>query len=58
MTDPLCFLTGNNFDIKEFHAVLLKNGAVPLYVLENLVMEWIQEKQKSIKAGWLPLYLC
>ncbi len=32
------------FDIKEFHDVILTNGAVPLTVLEELVNEWITSK--------------
>ena len=32
---------GDNFDIRQFHSTLLKNGAVPLDVLEQLVDEYI-----------------
>jgi uncharacterized protein (DUF885 family) len=32
---------GNRFDLKEFHKVILENGAVPLTVLERLVDDWI-----------------
>jgi uncharacterized protein (DUF885 family) len=38
---------GNKFDIKDFHAVVLENGGVPLTVLEQLVDEWIAQAQKS-----------
>src|SRR6266496_4282927 len=38
---------GSKFDIRQFHDVVLKNGAVPLDVLEELVNRWI----KSKKAG-------
>ncbi len=31
---------GSNFDIKEFHDRLLEKGALPLYVLENVMNEW------------------
>jgi uncharacterized protein (DUF885 family) len=32
---------GAKFNLKDFHAVVLENGAVPLTVLEKLVDEWI-----------------
>ena len=32
---------GPKFNLKDFHAVVLENGAVPLTVLERLVDEWI-----------------
>jgi uncharacterized protein (DUF885 family) len=40
---------GDAFDIREFHDVILKNGAVPLDVLEDLVNVWIKQniKQKT-----------
>ena len=37
---------GKDFDIAEFHDVILANGSVPLAVLEQLVDEWIDTKQK------------
>lgn len=36
---------GDKFDLKEFHNVLLKNGAVPLEVLEELIDEYIENKK-------------
>ena len=36
---------GPNFDIREFHAEVLKDGAVPLDVLEAKVDRWISAKQ-------------
>jgi uncharacterized protein (DUF885 family) len=32
---------GPKFDLKDFHAVVLENGGVPLTLLEQLVDEWI-----------------
>ncbi len=38
---------GPKFDIKQFHDVMLTNGAVSLTILEELVDRWIEEKKKS-----------
>ena len=38
---------GDQFDIKEFHNIVIGNGAVPLEILEQLVDEYIAEKQSS-----------
>jgi uncharacterized protein (DUF885 family) len=32
---------GDRFNLRDFHTVVLENGAVPLTVLEQLVEEWI-----------------
>ena len=37
----------DDFDIKEFHDVVLKYGSVPLELLEQFVDEYIQTKSES-----------
>lgn len=36
---------GDKYDIKDFHDVVLKNGAVPLTILESLVDQYIVDKK-------------
>lgn len=38
---------GGQFDIREFHDVILANGSVPLSLLEELVKEWIDNKKSQ-----------
>jgi uncharacterized protein (DUF885 family) len=38
---------GSKFDLKDFHAVVLENGGVPLTTLEQLVDEWIGRTKGS-----------
>ncbi|HWB64615.1 MAG TPA: DUF885 domain-containing protein, partial [Chitinophagales bacterium] len=38
---------GGKFDIRQFHDVVLTNGAVSLTTLEDLVNQWIAEKKKG-----------
>lgn len=38
---------GANFDIREFHDVILKDGALPLFLLEKKVDSWIAEKMTT-----------
>jgi uncharacterized protein (DUF885 family) len=38
---------GDKFDIREFHDVVLTNGAVSLTTLESLVDKWIEEKKRG-----------
>ena len=41
-----CFnFTGNKFNIGEFHYTVLKNGAIPLDVLSNVIDEWIANQK-------------
>lgn len=35
---------GDKFDVREYHEVVLSNGAVPLNILEEMVNEWIESK--------------
>ncbi len=41
---------GDRFDVREFHHTVLKNGAVTLDVLEELVLAWIAEVQAAGEA--------
>jgi uncharacterized protein (DUF885 family) len=41
---------GSRFDLKEYHEVVLKDGALPLDILERNVDEWIKSKQTA-QAG-------
>jgi uncharacterized protein (DUF885 family) len=38
---------GARFDIREFHDVVLKNGAVPLPILEELVADYIAARKAA-----------
>ena len=38
---------GETFDIREFHEVVLGQGAVPLSILEEMIDDFIAEKQKA-----------
>ena len=34
---------GDRFDIKAFHDVVLRNGAMPLAILRRVVDDWVQD---------------
>jgi len=38
---------GDQFDIREFHHVVLTNGSVPLDILEDLVNEYIATRKEA-----------
>lgn len=38
---------GSQFDVREFHAVLLRDGALPLDLLETVIQSWIGEAKHS-----------
>lgn len=41
---------GDRFDLKKFHDVVLKNGAVPLTILEELVHKYIKDTKENVKS--------
>ncbi len=38
---------GDDFDVRQFHDVVLKNGAIPLNVLEKVINDWVEEQSTS-----------
>lgn len=40
---------GERFDIKEFHNVILLDGAMPLHILEKQVQKYIDTKRRQLK---------
>jgi len=41
---------GDQFDIRAFHDVVLKNGALPLNILEEMVNQWIARRLVAAKS--------
>ncbi len=39
---------GSRFDLREFHDVVLRNGAMPLFILERVVKDWIDETKSKV----------
>tara|TARA_X000001036_G_scaffold141690_1_gene134558 strand:+ start:483 stop:2243 length:1761 start_codon:yes stop_codon:yes gene_type:complete len=35
---------GDKFDLKQFHSIVLDQGIVPLFILEDLIDEWIERE--------------
>jgi len=40
---------GDKFDLRDFHDLVLNEGAVPLTLLENRVRSWIQDTRKDVR---------
>jgi len=38
---------GAGFDLREFHTVILKDGSLPLSILDQIVTEYIEQRQKA-----------
>ena len=38
---------GPKFDLREFHDQVLRNGSMPMEILERVVNDWISEKRKT-----------
>jgi uncharacterized protein (DUF885 family) len=39
---------GAKFDVRAFHDEILKDGALPLSILESKINEWIVRQQQSL----------
>ena len=47
LREHACQVLGSKFDIREFHEVVLRDGALPLDVLERVVENWLAEQSHS-----------
>jgi len=43
---PLEQELGHKFDVREFHYMILKNGSIPLFTLERIMNQWIENQKK------------
>ncbi len=43
--------SGDAFDLREFHDVILGSGAMPLTILERVVDRWLESKLSAGQAG-------
>jgi uncharacterized protein (DUF885 family) len=46
---------GPKFNLKNFHAVVLENGAVPLTLLDSIVNQWIDSEKGRLAPDWAGL---
>ncbi len=42
---------GTRFDVKDFHAAVLRHGALPLTVLDQVIERWIQDQRSGAVRG-------
>ncbi|MEP5763856.1 MAG: DUF885 domain-containing protein [Halieaceae bacterium] len=40
---------GDQFDLRQFHDVVIGNGSIPIAVLESVVLDWINAQQAKLK---------
>lgn len=41
---------GDQFDLREFHDAVLKNGAVPLDILEEIIQKYIDDTLQNVNT--------
>ena len=54
LRDEAALALGPQFDLKEYHDLLMKMGAVPLDILERDVKAWIASKAKAANISTIP----
>ncbi|HEX8372214.1 MAG TPA: DUF885 domain-containing protein [Chthoniobacterales bacterium] len=54
LRDEAALALGAQFDLKEFHDLLMRMGAVPLDILERDVKAWIATKAKAANISTIP----